>query len=257
MTVNFKSGYKVIFLIGLLFGFVSIFLDWYYFQGVKDSGEVVVNWVYNLLFDWRTALSQGELANEYYQPKNASVPVAIVAVFLAVVVLSAYLTLFLDVERKDSLARLKKFGLVNLSLITLIGFFVLIYPLFFLLPNGLYYPFLAYRDYDLEVTFYYSIGPGYFLQLISFACTFPHAMFSHSIINSFEKERSSVENVVNQYFESVKEDLDLDKLISQEEFKLESGNDSLKASDSLKEVSEPKSEAQKIYEEFLTNRGRK
>ena len=161
MTVNVKSGYKIIFLIGLVLGFISVFLDWYNFQGVKiDSGEVVVNWAYNLLFDWSTALTQGGFVNEVYEPKNASVPVAIVIAFIAVIFLSAYLALFLDAERKDNLPRLKKFGLVNLSLVTLIGFFILIYPLFFLLPNGLYYPFLAYQDYDLNVTFYFSIGPG-------------------------------------------------------------------------------------------------
>jgi hypothetical protein len=251
MAVNLKSGYRIVFLIGLLLGFVSVFLDWYYFQGVNDSGEAVVNWVYNIFFDWSTVLPQGDFLNDSYEPKNASIPVPIVIVFLAVIFLSAYLALFLDAERKDNLPRLKKFGLINLSLMTLIGFFVLIYPVFFLLPNGLYYPFLAYKDYDLEVTFYYSIGPGYFLQLISFVCTFPYAMFNHSIINTFEKEKSSVENVVNRYFESVREDLDLDKLISQEEFKLES------AKEPLKEVSEPKSEADKIYNEYLTIQGRK
>ena len=155
MTVNLKSGYRIVFLIGLLLGFVSVFLDWYYFQGVNDSGEVVVNWVYNVFFDWSTALPQGDFLNDSYEPKNASIPLAIVIAFLAVVFLSAYLALFLDAERKDNLPRLKKFGLVNLSLLTLIGFFVLIYPIFFLLPNGLFYPFLAYNDYDLEVTFYY------------------------------------------------------------------------------------------------------
>jgi len=251
MMVNFKSGYKIIFLIGLLLGFVSIFLDWYYFQVVNDSGDVIVNWVYNLLFDWSTDLSQGGLANEFYEPNNASIPVAIVIAFLTVVFLSAYLVLFLDAERKDNLQKLKKIGFINLSLVTLIGFFVLIYPLFFLLPNGLYYPFLAYYDYELEVTFYYSIGPGYFLQLISFVCTFPHAMFSHSIINNFEKEQSSVENKVNQYLESVRENLDLDKLISQEEFKLESANKS------LKEASAFKNEVEKNYDDFLLVQGRK
>ena len=250
MTVNFKSGYKIIFIIGLLLGFASVFLDWYYFQGVNDSGEVVVNWIYNALFDWSTELSQGTIINEFYEPKNASLPVAIIIAFLIVIFLSAYLVLFLDVERKDNLPRLKQFGFVNLSLVTLIGFFVLIYPLYYLLPNGLYYPFLAYYDYQLEVTFYYSIGPGYFLQLISFVCTFPYAMFNHSIISSFEKKQSSADNAINRHIESVREDLDLDKLISQEEFKLESVKESLKESPAFK------SEAQKICDDFLTVRGR-
>ena len=251
MTINFKSGYKIIFVVGLVLGFASVFLDWYYFQGVNDSGEVVVDWVYSVLFDWSTSLSPSGLINDFYEPENASIPVAIVIAFLVVILLSAYLVLFLDAERKDNLPRLKKFGFVNLSLVTLIGFFVLIYPLFFLLPNGLYYPLLAYRDYELEVTFYHSIGPGYFLQLISFVCTFPYAMFNHLVITTFEKEQSSVENKIKQYIGSVREDLDLDKLIAREEFKLESTNDS------LKEDLKPKSNAEKIYDDFLLVRGRK
>jgi len=238
-------------MIGLLFGFVSVFLDWYYFQGVNDSGEVVISWVYNVLFDWSTAFSQGAGINDFYEPNNASLPIAIVIAFLVVLLLSAYSALFLDAERKENLSRLKNFGFVNLSLLTLIGFFVLIYPLFFLLPNGLYYPFLVYYNYELEITLSYSLGPGYFLQLISFACTFPYAMFNHSIINTFEKEQNSVENKINQYINSTREDLDLDKLIAREELKLESTNDS------LKEVSTIKSEAEKIYDDFLLVRGRK
>ena len=251
MTIKFKSGYKIIFVIGLLLGFVSIFLDWYYFQGVNDSGEVVMHWTYNVLFDWSTMFSQGAVINEFYEPKNASLPIAIVIAYLVVLLLSAYSALFFDSERKDNLVRLKQFGFVNLSLVTLIGFFVLIYPLFFLLPNGLYYPFLAYYDYQLKLTFFYSIGPGYFLQLISFVCTFPYAMFNHSIISTFEKEQSSAENTINRYIKSVREDLDLDKLITQEEFKLESANQPLKKS------SASKSEVEKIYDEFLTVRGRR
>ena len=251
MTINFKSGYKIVFIVGLLLGFASLFLDWYYFQGVSDSGELVIYWVYSALFDWSTTISQGAVINDLFEPKNASLPVGIAIAFLIVIFLSAYSLLFVDEERKDNLPRLKKFGFVNLSLVTLIGFFVLIYPLFFLLPNGLYYPFLMYQDYDLGVIFYYSIGPGYFLQLISFACTFPYAMFNHSVINTFEKEESSAENTINKYIRRVREDLDLDKLISQEEFKLESANESLKES--------PASinEAQKIHDDLLTVRGRK
>jgi hypothetical protein len=251
MTINLKSGYKIVFIVGLLLGFASLFLDWYYFQGVSDSGELVIYWVYSALFDWSTTISQGAVINDLFEPKNASLPVGIVIAFLIVIFLSAYSLLFVDEERKDNLPRLKKFGFVNLSLVTLIGFFVLIYPLFFLLPNGLYYPFLMYHDYDLGVIFYYSIGPGYFLQLISFACTFPYAMFNHSVINTFEKEESSAENTINRQIESVREDLDLDKLISQEEFKLESANES------SKETPASVNEAQKIYDDVLTVRGRK
>ena len=251
MTINFRSGYKIIFVIGLLFGFASVFLDWYYFQGVNDAGQTVIYWVYSALFDWSTVFSQGAVINEFYEPKNTSIPIAIVIAFLVVIFLSAYSVLFLDAERKDNLPKLKNFGFVNLFLVTLIGFFVLIYPLFFLLPNGLYYPFLEYYNYELEITLSYSLGPGYFFQLISFACTFPYAMFNHSVINTFEKEQSSVENKINQYISNTREKLDLDKLIAREELKLES------IIDPLKEASMPKSEVEKNYDDFLLVRGRK
>jgi len=249
MSINFKSVYKIFFVVGLVLGFASVFLDWYYLQGISESGETVVYWIYSALFDWSTPFSKGALFNEFYQPKNATMPVAIVIIFIITLFLSAYSALFHDVERKNNLLKLRRFNFVNLSLVTLIGFFVLIFPLFFLLPNGLYYPFLLYYDYELEVTFYFSIGPGYFFQFISFGFTFPYALFNHSIINTFEREQSSVENTINRYIVSVREELDLDKLIAREEYELES------TSDTPSEV--PKNEVEKIYEEFLTTRGRK
>ncbi|MFX0011043.1 MAG: hypothetical protein ACFE9R_12060, partial [Candidatus Hermodarchaeota archaeon] len=182
MLINFKSVYKGLFIIGLLLGFVSVFLDWYYLQGISESGETVVYWIYNALFDWSTPFSEGAFFNKSYQPKNATMPVAIIVVFIVILFLSAYSVLFHDVERGDKLLKVRKFNFVNLSLVTLFGFFILIFPLFFLIPNGLYYPYLIFYDYDLDITFYFSIGPGYFIQLISFGCTFPYALFNHSII---------------------------------------------------------------------------
>jgi hypothetical protein len=249
MSINFKSVYKILFLIGLVLGFASVFLDWYYLQGISESGDTVVYWIYNALFDWSTPFSKGALFNEFYQPKNATMPIAIVIVFIITLFLSAYSVLFHDVERGNNLIKLRRFNFVNLALVTLIGFFVLIFPLFFLLPNGLYYPFLLYYDYELEVTFYFSIGPGYFFQIISFGFSFPYALFNLSVINTFEREQSSVENTINRYIGSVREELDLDKLIAREEYMLESKNNS--------QIEVPKSEVEKIYEEFLTTRGRK
>ena len=249
MVINFKSGYKVIFIVGLLLGFASLFLDWYYLQAVSESGETVVYWIYSALFDWSTPFSQGALFNERYQPNNASIPIAIVVVFIVMMFLSAYSALFHDVERKDNLIKAKRFNFVNLSLVTLVGFFVMVYPLFFLLPNGLYYPFLLYHDYELKIIFYYSVGPGYFFQVASFGCTFPYALFNYSVISTFEKEELKRGKCINQYIGSVREELDLHKLIAREEYKLESENDP--------QSEAPKSEVEKIYEEFLTTRGRK
>ena len=249
MSINFKSGYKIIFLIGLLFSFASVFLDWYYLQGAIFSGETAMSWIYNVLFGWSTPFTEGNLYNESYEPQNATMPVAIVVVFIAAIFLSAYSTIFHDVEKGDNLVKVKRFGFITISLVTLIGFFVLVFPLFFLLPNGLYYPFMVYYDYELELAFYYSIGPGYWFQVISFGCTFPYALFNQSVLSNFEKEKFAPAEVTRSYIENAKERIDLDKLIAQEEFEIESTQ--------LKQKNKPINEVEQIYEEFLASRGKK
>jgi len=249
MSINGKSGYKVIFLIGLIFSFASVFLDWYYIQGVFDSGLTIVSWVYNAIFGWSTPFSEGNALNTSYMPLNATVPIVIMIIFIAVIFFSAYSALFHDVEKGDNLLKVKRFGFITISLITLIGFFVLIFPIFFLLPNDLYYPFMLYHDYELELTLYYSIGPGYWLQVISFGCTFPYALFNQSVISKFEKKNTTPAKVIQSYIEAAKETFDLDKLIAQVEVEIES--------DQIKRKSEPKNEVEQIYEQFLATRGKK
>lgn len=249
MSINIKSSYKIIFLIGLLFSLASVFLDWYYLQGVLDSGATIMSWIYNALFGWGTPFTEENLFNANYQPQNATMPAVIVIVFIIAVFLSAYSALFHDLEKGDNLVKVKRFGFVTLSLVTLVGFFVLVFPLFFLLPNGLYYPFMVYYDYELELTLYYSLGPGYWLQVISFGCLFPYALFNQSVVSTFEKEQSTPEKMVNAYITNSKESFDLDRLIAQEEFEIESTQ--------LKRKNKPINEGEQIYEEFLASRGKK
>ena len=249
MSINIKSGYKIIFSIGLIFSFASVFLDWYYLQGVLDSGATIMSWVYNALFGWSTPFTEGNLFNESYKPQNATMPIVIVIVLIVTVFLSAYSALFHDLEKGDNLPKVKSFSFITLSLIVLIGFFVLIFPLFFLLPNDLYYPFMVYYDSELGLTLYYSLGPGYWFQVISFGCTFPYALFNQSVISNFEKVQCAPAEVIQSYIESSKEQFDLDKLIAQEEFEIESSQ--------LERKNEPKNEVEQIYEDFLSSRGRK
>lgn len=248
MSINIKSGYKIIFLVGLILGFASVFLDWYYLQGVLDSGATIMSWVYNALFGWSTPFGDGNLFNESYRPQNATMPVVIVLILIVAVFFSAYSTLFHDVEKGDNLLKVKRFSFITLLLIVLIGFFVLIFPLFFLLPNNLYYPIMVYYDNELGLTLYYSIGPGYWLQVISFGCTFPYALFNLSVINSFEKEQFAPAEVIRSYIKKMKEGFDLDKFIAQEELEVESIQ--------LKRKNKSKKEVEQIYEEFLATRVR-
>ncbi len=249
MSINFKSGFKIIFLVGLLFGFASVFLDWYYLQGTLFSGDIIMSWVYNVIFGWSSPFGEENAYNDSYTPHNAVMPVVIVIAFIILIFLSAYSTLFHDLEKGDNLVKVRRFGFITIFLVTLIGFFVLVYPLFFLLPNDLYYPFLIYFDYELELTLSYSIGPGYWFQAISFGLTFPYATFNQSVLSNFEKERSAPAQVVRSYIEDAKESFDLDKAIAQEEFAIESVR--------LKREIEPENEVGQIYEEFIASRGKK
>jgi len=249
MSINFKSGYKVIFLIGLVLCFTSVFLDWYYLEGVLDSGATIMSWIYNSLFGWSTPFTEGNVFNESYEPQNATMPIVVVIVFIIAVFLSSYSTLFHDVEQGDNILKVKRFSFITLLLIVLIGFFVLVFPLFFLLPYELYYPFMVYYDSELSLTLYYSMGPGYWLQAVSFGCTFPYALFNLSVINTYEKEQNSPGEVINSYIRNSKEKFDLDKLIAQEEYEIESSY--------LKQKNEPKNEVEQIYHDFLTVRGKK
>ncbi len=250
MSINVKSGYKIIFLIGLILSFASVFLDWYYLEGVlNNNGEPIISWIYNTLFGWSTPFTEGNQFNESFNPKNATMPVVIVIVFIVAVFLSAYSALFHDLEKGDNLLKVKRFSFITLSLIVLIGFFVLIFPLFFLLPNDLYYPFMVYYDNELSLTLFYSMGPGYWLQVASFGCTFPYALFNLSVINTFERAQYAPAEVIKSYIENVKEPFDLDKLIAQEELEIETSQ--------IKRKKEPKNDVEQIYEDFLSTRGRK
>lgn len=109
MSINIKSGYKIIFLVGLMLSLASVFLDWYYLHGVlNNSGEIIMSWIYNALFGWSTPFGKGNALNDFYQPKNATLPVAIVIVFIIVVFLSGYSTLFHDVEKGDDLVKVSE-----------------------------------------------------------------------------------------------------------------------------------------------------
>ena len=89
---------------------------------------------------------------------------------------------------------------------------------------------MVYYDGELGLTLNYSMGPGYWLQVISFGCTFPYALFNLSVINTFEKEQFAPVEV-------------------QEELEIESAY--------LKQKNEPGNEVEQIHQDFLTVRGKK
>ena len=102
--------------------------------------------------------------------------------------------------------------------LTLISF-LLVFPLLYLLPRALYFPLIYLEDLETGFNYFYSIGLGYLSHLIAFLLIFPYNIFYFRTINQFEKENNTPEMLVKKLIKETEEDLELDKLIAQEEFK--------------------------------------
>ena len=202
---------------GIVLAFISFFLDWYNYQVVDIDGTLLANWTYNIFSEWSTTSISN---SEELKPSNLFVPILVNIILLTVIIISTFGILFKNIESEGELNKLYPFAYINIFLIFLIGFYIFIFPIAYLLSNDLYFPFLVLRDQELEVIYYYWVGPGYIIQLIVFELTFPYAVFYYQTIVRFETERHSPVEVIEKYIELVQEPIDIDKFIAEEELKL-------------------------------------
>ena len=212
--MELKSSLKVASLMGLILIFISLFLDWYNFQIFNLNGNILANWTYNIFSEWST---NDNMYYEQFEPNNLSIPVILNILIIIVIFVTAFGMIFRSIESVEELNKLYPFAYTNLFLLLLIGFYIFIFPIVYLLSNDLYFPFLMLRDIELEVVFFFCVGPGYLLQLLAFGLTFPHAIFYYQTIVKFEIERHSPVKVIEKYITQVQEPLDLDKFIAEEE----------------------------------------
>jgi len=218
MTV--KTKFKVIYLIGLILLFTSLFLEWYSFQAYTSDNKLIGFWSYNLFTEWSTMISGDQHFNNKIKPNNLSIPIEISILFIFSIIASGYSVLFKDLEQNVELDKLYPYAYLNFLLISLNLYYIFVFPIFYLLPNKLYFPFLLVKDPEMDVNYYYSIGPGYVLQIIGFIMIFPYILFYYQTINNFKSEKQSPKNVIQRYIQQVQEPLDLDSLIAKEELKL-------------------------------------
>jgi len=217
-SINYK--FKILFLVGLGLLIVSLFLDWYYFQVFDENQELIASWSYNPFTEWSTSFSEDAAFNRLVEPSNLNIPLVINIAVLCCVVLTIYGLIYKDLEKNKTLDKLYPYAYINFTLLILNAFYIFIFPIFYLYPNRLYFPFLVYNDLELNYNFYYLIGPGYFLQLISFIIIFPYAFFYYQTIVKFETKEHSTSKVINRIIEKAQEPLDFDKLIAEESLKL-------------------------------------
>ncbi len=216
MKASLPFYFKIIFLAGVTILFVSLFVDWYTFQ-VFESGILTVSWNYNILFEWSTEFPPGITINDNFRPQNLGISPVLNFLFIAVLLVSLYTIFFKDLEQAEDLISLKKFSLGFICLIVLLLFYIVIFPITYLLPNELYFPSLIDNDLDLAIIFSYSISYGYILQLVGFLFIFPYSLHYYVTITQFEKQQNTPERRIASYIERVQEQVDLDKYIAEEE----------------------------------------
>ena len=220
MDFSLKNVFKIFFLIGLITLFLSLFLDWFYLEIFNNELKTVAYWSYNPFSEWTTPFSEDYLLNMLLKPNSLSIPLIINFIFIISIVISGYGIICKDLENKNNIEKSYLFSYIYLFLLLLNAYYLFAFPLLYLIPNDLYFPFMIFRDMQLELDFYYCVGLGYLFQIIAFIMIFPYTLFYYQTVTTFETKKYSQVNLVNNYIEKLQDTLDIDKFIAEEELKL-------------------------------------
>ncbi|MFX1315412.1 MAG: hypothetical protein ACFE9T_06075 [Promethearchaeota archaeon] len=219
MKINNKQIFKIFFFAGLILLFISLFLDWYTYQVFDINDNLISSWSYNMLIEWHTNLSEYFTLNEVFRPNNLNVSPFLHFMFIIIIILCGFITLTKDAEQAKTPQKFRNYAFINLFLLLLIGFYIMVFPMIYLCPNELYFPYFMYEDLDTNITYVYSLNIGYYFQVVAFIFTFPYAIFYYQTITHFAKDENTPEEVISKFIETKQEYLDLDKFIAEEELK--------------------------------------
>ncbi|MFX1279978.1 MAG: hypothetical protein ACFFA3_11215 [Promethearchaeota archaeon] len=205
---------RIAFLAGSIILFVSFFVDWYQFQVLDENGVEIAFWSYNLFFEWDTSFTSGNPVNEQYRPVNLGVPLLITLLCIILLMAAVFTVLFRDVEH--STASLRMYSFLPLFLAILTVFYIMVFPIMYLLPNKLYFPSLTITEVDTNYTYVYAVSVGYILQLCGFLFIFPSSLYYYVSIIEQEKQRSTPLFHIEKIISNIQEELNLDKFIAEE-----------------------------------------
>ena len=208
---------KIAFLVGAILLFISLFLEWYNFQIFDETNTLIVSWNYNIFFEWDTPFSSGNPINETYRPLKLEVPLAITIIFIVILLCALFVVLFKDIGPTPSATSLRRYSFIPLSLVIITIFYIVLFPIVYLLPKELYFPVLTNKDIDLGYTFTYSISFGYILQLCGFILIFSYSLYYYISITELEKSQSKPHIQIEKVIDHVQEHLDFDHYIAEEE----------------------------------------
>lgn len=220
--LSLENKYRFAFLAGVLLLFMSLFLDWFHLEAYKD-GKQIANWSYNIFTEW-SSTKKASGFNKEARPNNLQVPMAMNILFVITIFLAIYSVLFRTIdEKKDLSQKSMGFAYLNFFLLFLNGFYVFIFPFFYLIPNNLFFPFIIVKDTETKIVYHYFIGTGWVFQVIAFILIFPYTLFYYDVARKFELKEYTPKKIIKKYTAHIRENIDFDGLIAEEKIESEIG----------------------------------
>lgn len=209
--------FKSLYILGIIFIFFSLFFDWYSYR-ILFNNEIIVFSTFNLFDGWKQ--SNSGLLNVDIGIEDVSVPLILNLMLVGITIASTGIVLFMSIEETSALNKHLIYAYINGALLLLVVFYTVIFPIIYLLPQDLYFPYLQVINSEYGFTSIYSVELGYILQLFSFPLLFPYTVFYYRTITQYEQEDHTVEKQLSKIVEKYQEYIDFDTLIAKEEIKL-------------------------------------
>ena len=86
--------FRILYVLGLLLSFVSLFLEWYIYQVYDSHHSLKSYWSYNPITGWSTVFSKNSTVNNALKPHTFHIPITVTVLYFIMLVVSAYTVIF-------------------------------------------------------------------------------------------------------------------------------------------------------------------
>lgn len=210
--MKLQKIFKSLFFVGCGLCFFSLFMNLYSFEVYNEVGDLIASWNYTMLRGWSGI-------NSAYRPPDLLISIEFMFIYIGTIISAIIFTLIKNIERAENLGKYLPYLYMNIFLLIIVGFLIVIFPIFFLLRNNLYFPMLIVYDESVKTYFHYSVGISYYLQSIGFVLIFPFIIFQYKIIRKFNIDSNDKTRKISHLLEKENEKLDLDRYIAEEKLK--------------------------------------
>jgi len=200
---------RMSYIIGAVLLLLSFFFPWYKLEIIDSNQDILALWSYNLFTRW--SLLTPEVFIVESRPHPIDISTIIIISNVIVIIISMGIAVIFDIEKEELSNRMKYSSYFYVSTLIINTFFCFIFPILYLSPNELYFPYGIYRD-DKNLIWRYMIGPGYILQLVGFIIIFPYVIFYAETLLKFKKKIMFQDSLIAEDISRA-----LDKLIAEEQ----------------------------------------